>query len=56
MDILMIKYLFETLAILAICYGIWNEEKLVEIEERAAQWLKELYVVLRQYARKKVAR
>lgn len=52
----MIKCFVETLAILAICYGIWNEEKLLEFEDRAAQWLKELCVVLRQYIRKKVAR
>ena len=45
-----LKIMAEIGIVCLICYGIYKENELVQFEDM----LKELYIVLRQYARKKV--
>ena len=49
-----LKIIFEIGLIFLIALGFKYEDKLIDMEERMGAWLDELYVVLRQYVRRKL--
>ena len=48
-----VKIILEVFLIVMLYVGITHEDEIIEMEESIVDWFSELYVVLRQYFRKK---
>ena len=49
-----VKIILEVFLIVMLYVGITHEDEIIEMEESIVDWFSELYVVLRQYFRKKL--
>ena len=49
-----VKIFLEVFLIVMLYVGITHEDEIIELEESIVDWFSELYVVLRQYFRKKL--